>query len=647
MKKYRWILVAIGLVLIGFVWFTVRLPRIPDNLNDIALSNPTTIYADDGQIIKVLANRQVVHIDQISPLFLNAIIAIEDDNFYSHHGFSKRSFLRAMWINLKNFKVEQGGSTITQQLAKNLFFSFDKSPLRKVKELFVALQMERQFTKNEILEAYVNQIDFGSGIYGIELASQTYFAKHADELTLAESAMLAGIPNSPGWYNPYRYFENARNRQEFVLSRMQAENFITLEQHEKALEQEMNLRRMNPLTGHVDYFVSELRKRLSEKYGQDAVNYGGLHIHTTLNTRMQYEAFHAVRDGLYSMDALMGLPAYDEASWEEKLDYPQAALVAVDPHTGAVKALVGGRDYRRTPFNRALANNRSAGSAFKVFTYMAVLDKNVAEPTTVFVDEPVSYQLPTMTWTPQNFDREFHGPMILKEALAQSRNVIAAKLIDLIKPQVAIDYAKRMGITSDMEPNPSISLGATGVSPLEMASAYASIASLGIYREPFMLTQTKSVTNQVIDVFANTSERVVDPQTTFLLLDMMRGVVESGTAQRIRHSGFDLPCAGKTGTTNDYRDAWFIGFTPDLVVGVWVGFDDNRKMINKQGAGVTGSSGALPIWINFMKETLEDAPYTEFPIPQGIDFKVVDPRTGSGAMPGGPSMRVAVRTSDG
>jgi penicillin-binding protein 1A len=639
----NFIVIAVAIAAIVLLVFMLSLPQLPSDLNAIALRTPTTIYADDQQIVKVMANRQVVQIEDISPHLLDAIIALEDNHFFSHHGFSKRAFLRAMVSNFFSGKVSEGGSTISQQLAKNLFFTFDRVWSRKFKEIFISFQIERQFSKEEILEAYVNQIDFSSGIYGVELAAQTYFAKHADELKLSESAMLAGIPRWPARYSPYINFDIAKERQAFVLKRMREEGFITAEQQQSAAEEELVLSDINPFLGHADYFIQRVRSEARETFGDAAVDYGGLHIASTLNTRLQYEASRAVQEGLQELDRLFKLPPYANAKRETWGDYPQAALIAIDPHTGQVKAVVGGRDYRRSPYNRTFTNNRHPGSSFKPFTYIAALDLGLFAPTAVLVDDAVKFENNQGYYEPRNFDKRYLGPMTLKWALMESRNVIAVKLIDRIGPQKTVDYAHRMGITSDLPANLSLALGAAGVSPYEMAAAFCTIANLGIRREPYLIARISTDQNVELQRHENKSSRAIDPQTAYLLLDMLRGVVEEGTGKSIRSLGLSRPCAGKTGTSNDNRDCWFVGFTPELVTAVWVGFDDNRRMVTPTGRELTGASGAVPIWTLFMKRALAREPFADFPIPPGIEFIEIDPRTGTGPLPGGPVITVAVR----
>ncbi len=647
-KVLKWIavflIVAFFMISIGLFFLVRHLPQIPDDLNLIATKNPTVIYADNGQIVKTLTNRQVISYEEIPQDFIHAMLALEDVHFFKHNGLNKAGLLRALFVNVKRGKISEGGSSITQQLAKNLFFTFDRTWTRKVKEILITLQIEQQFSKTEILEAYINQIDFGSGIFGLEMAAQIYFSKHADELTLPECALLAGIPRSPNRYNPYKKDEFALQRLRFVLKRMFEEHFIDSDQLQFALDKDLVFQRMNPYESHADYYVDYIIRELGKEYGRDAIVYGGVDIFTTMNLKYQYYAKIAIEEGLAKLDKLLDLPPYELAPWQDKLQYPQAAMVVMDPKTGAIKALMGGRDYQRAPFNRAVSNNRMPGSSFKIFTYLAALDKGLVTPKTVLVDEPVSFEIYNQVWEPKNFENNFLGPMTVKWALSHSRNVIAAKLIERVKPEMVIEYAKKMGITSELEPNLSLALGATSVSPVEMATAYSTIANGGVFHDPYSITKLQISDNTIRKDHDLNGKRVIDPQTNYILLNTLQGVIDYGTGKSIKQAGFTRPCAGKTGTTNDYRDAWFIGFTPDLVCAVWVGFDDNRSMRLSSRTGVTGGMAALPIWLNFMQNALENQPYSQFSQPPGIVFEEIDPFTASGPMPGQPKITVALRS---
>ncbi len=621
-------IILLFVFVIMFLKIIFSLPRLPDNLNQIALSNPTEIFSDSGELISVLSNRQIVALDQISDDFKNAIMAMEDGEFRSHHGLNKKGIVRAMLSNVRHLRIITGGSSITQQLAKNLFFSFDRVWGRKLKEMLVAMQMERRYTKDDILESYCNQIYFGSNAYGIELAAQTYFAKHADELTLAESAFLANLPNWPTQYNPYKNYNLAKKRQQIVLNRMLEEGFITPEKMEQAYADSLNLDRLNQYFGKTSYYVDHIKRLAEDTYSRQILYYGGLKIHTTLDTRLQSAAFEAVKKGLNELDQRMGLQEYDLASTEDKKKYVQAALVAIDPRNGKVKAMVGGRNFAISPYNRAIEGNRQVGSAFKPFTYITAIDKFNYTPATVVVDSPITFEYDNQTWSPENFDNRYHGPMTLKTALTKSINVVAARIIYDIGPENVVNYAHRLGIHTKLKPLLSLALGSQEVSPLEIAAAYCSFANGGISREAQFLKLIENSQRERLMEVNSSANRAVDEQSIYLLVDMMKNVVNEGTARRVRSLGFDRPCAGKTGTTNDARDAWFIGFTPQLVTAVWVGFDQPKPLLDKNNHEITSGPAATPIWTYFMKEALKNERYLDFTIPAGITFEYVDPRSG-------------------
>lgn len=622
------LIILLSVLIIIFISILFSLPRLPEDLHDIELSSPTEIYSDTGELVAVLSDRQSVKLSQISDYFLKAILAMEDAEFYKHHGINKKGLLRAVFTNLRHLRIVEGGSSITQQLVKNLFFSFERQWSRKIKEMLVAIQMEQQFSKEEILESYCNQIYFGSNAYGIELASQIYFAKHADELSLAEAAFLANLPRWPSHYNPYQNFDIAKQRQHIVLKRMVDTGFITQQEMDKAFSEPLNLKRLNLFWGKATYYVEYIKGLVENIYSREILYYGGLKIYTTLDTRLQNFAQEAIQKGLAQLDKQLGFDDYELAPLPERKKYLQAALVAIDPRTGKVKAMVGGRDFAISPFNRAIENNRQPGSAFKPFTYLTAIDQGKFSPASIIVDSAVTFKFDNQSWSPPNFDHKYRGPITLKTALSHSINVVAAKLINKVGPENVVNYAHKMGITTPLETNLSLALGTSGVSPLEMATAYAVFANGGIAREPQFLKYIENPQGVTIKEFSSHSDQVVDPQSVYLVIDMLKSVVEQGTAKRVRWMGFDRPCAGKTGTTNDAKDAWFIGFTPQLVTAVWVGFDDPHPIRDKHNQEITGSRGAIPVWINFMKRALREEPYRDFTIPAGIIFVYVDPKTG-------------------
>jgi 1A family penicillin-binding protein len=621
-------LTIVFLILISFFtvsglyfWLSKDLPQLPQSLEHINLSLPTEIYSADGERIKVLGERHPVSFEDISPDFLKAIIAVEDSRFYSHAGIDHRGLVRALLTNLRTKRIAQGGSTITQQLSKNLFFSFERNWMRKIKELLVAFQLEVTFSKEQILEAYSNQIYFGSGAYGIEEASQVYFNRRARELTLLQAAMLAGLPNSPNNANPFVHYEKAIRRTDYVLKRMTSEGMISNAEKEEALNSAINLASPKVESNPNLYFVDEVLSKLEKDYGKELVHFGGLKIFTTLDTRYQQFALRGARNHL---EALKGRVQKKLAS--EKL---QVALVSIENKSGAVKALLGGKNYSHSQFNRAVSNNRLPGSSFKPFVYLTAMESLGISPATVVVDEPIKIEIPgTKPWEPQNFDEEYAGNIILKKALLKSINIVSAKLMEQVGPEKVIRTARKFGIKSPLGKHLSLALGTSGVSPIEIASAYSVIANLGIYNEPYLIQKIEDFQGNRLYEHYYQGVQQFSPDTLYPLLDMMRGVVERGTGRIIRRMGFKHPAAGKTGTTNDFKDAWFNGFTKDISTSVWVGFDNNDSMRTKSGKGLTGASAAAPIWVYYMQKALEGKTKVNFPVPENIKFATVDVETG-------------------
>ena len=438
--------------------------------------------------------------------------------------------------------------------------------------------------------------------------------------------MLAGLPKSPTRYNPYRHLERAKRRQRIVLARMVATGNITRTQAEEAYRTPILLASSSRKARTGSYFLDMVIRHLENRYGPDVVHHGGLRVATTIDPQLQSWAEEAIENGLEHLAELTGttsdLP-------EDKTRHPQGALVAVETQSGAVRALVGGRRYVETTYNRAIQNYRQAGSGFKPFTYYAALEKLGFSPATVMVDRPLTITVAGADdWHPRNFGRTFHGPMVLKKALMQSVNTIAAQLIERSGPDAVVDTAQRCGIQSPLEPVYSLALGTAGVSPLEMASAFATFATGGVRHQPFWIARVEDSQGRILEEHLVSGRRVLEPDLSYQVVDMMRGVVDRGSGAVVRRLGFSLPAAGKTGTTNSYKDAWFTGFTPTLSTSVWVGFDRERPLRDKNGGGITGGRGAAPIWTRFMKQAMEGEPAREFPTPEDIHMEVVDPQTG-------------------
>ena len=625
-----------GLVLAGltalaaavFFFMAVQdLPRVPEPLSRIIDTPPTEIFAVSGERLMIIGGREAIPINRVSQDFINAVIATEDHRFWKHHGIDKIRTVKALGITLFVSGKIQGASTITQQLAKNLFFSFRRSYMRKFRELLVALQIEARFSKEAILEAYINQIPFGARSHGIEQAARSFFGKTASELNLAESALLAGLPKSPTRYNPYRHWERAKKRQKIVLRRMVATGYISHAQADSAFRIPINLVSPRERSDTGSYFLDMVTRDLEATYGADIVHHGGLKVYTTLDPRLQFDAIEAIQKGLHDLDRQLALPpASGEGRDGEK---PQGALVAVDTKSGAIRALVGGRAYRDSAYNRAIRSQRQPGSGFKPFTYYAAFEKRHLSPATLMVDQPITIPVQgAADWKPRNFNRSFSGPMVHKQALMKSVNTIAAQLIDQVGPVDVIDTARRCGITSPLQPVYSLALGTSGVSPLEMASAFATFASSGIHHRPYWIARVEDDQGRILEDHIVSGQRVLEPDVAFQIVDMLQGVVDQGSGAVVRRLGFDHPAAGKTGTTNNYHDAWFTGFTPGLSASVWVGFDRGHALKDHQGVGITGGRGAAPIWTAFMQQAMEGEPTRHFVVPAGIHFDDIDPQTG-------------------
>ena len=620
-------LAAIAVLATVVLFFALldEIPRVPDPLSRIIERPPTEIYAATGERVLVLGGREAVPLNRISPRFIEAVVAIEDHRFWSHHGIDKIRLTKAFLDGLLPHKRIQGTSTLTQQLAKNLFFSLDRSPKRKFLEALVAFQIESKYSKEDILQAYINNTSFGVNALGIEQASRSFFGKPASDLTLAEASLLAGLPQSPSAYNPYRNMDRAKRRQSTVLQRMVAVGYITRQEADEAFRVKLDLRPRRASAGG-SYFLDKVIRDLEERYGPEVVYNGGLHVTTTLDLQLQQWAAEAVQKGAARLDKEIGLSQTDT---DNSAAAPQAALAAVDVNSGAVKAVIGGRDYFTSEYNRAIQNNRQPGSGFKPFLYYTALDALDMTPATVLEDKKVTIPvIGAPDWTPHNFGLDHLGPMILKRALMDSVNSISAQLIEQLKPGKVVDTARKCGVASSLNEVYSLALGTSGVSPLEMASAFSVFASGGVRHEPFWIWRVEDVYGRALEEHIISGENTLDPETVFQLVDMMRGVVDQGTARVIRSMGFALPAAGKTGTTNDYIDAWFTGFTPSLSVSVWTGYDAGKGLRDVNGVGITGGRAAAPIWADFMLKATGGEPAREFTVPPGIHYQIVDDTTG-------------------
>ncbi len=605
------VLVLVIAGMIGYYSFTMDLPGI-DALKDYRPSISSRVYDDKNQLIDefFLEDRKLIRIIEVPEVVIQAFVAAEDSRFFAHKGLDLYSIFRAVFKNIEAGHIIQGGSTITQQVAKMMYLSPEKKYARKLKEAILAYKIDTYLNKNEILNLYLNQIYLGHGTYGIESASLGYFGKSARELKLPEAALLAGLPKAPTNYSPFLHYEKAKERQFYVLTRMIEDGYILKEEMEQAYAAPLKLRPITPKDKVAAYFVENVRRYVQEKYGADVLYKEGLSIYTTLDLNVQKYASEAVQRGLKEL--------------EERNKYPaglvQGALYCMDVKTGAIRAMVGGRDFNKSEFNRATQSRRQPGSAFKPLIYTAAFDKGLT-PATIFVDTPIAIEdvsQPDGVWRPKNFDDKFMGPITMRTALVLSRNVVTVKILQEIGVDYAVSYATNMGITSPLVQTLSLALGVSGVTLQELVQAYGVLANEGKKVTPYFIKKIVDRTGNVFEETKIQSEQVIDPRIAFISTYVMQDVVLSGTGTRVRSIG--RPVAAKTGTTNDTRDAWFIGMTPSLVAGVWVGFDQEASL----GSQEVGGRAAAPIWLYFMEKALQDTPVELFPVPQGIVFNKVN-----------------------
>jgi penicillin-binding protein 1A len=556
-------------------------------LGDIRPGQASRVLSAEGELLGQLTTeqREFVQLEKIPKALQDAAVATEDRDFYKHIGIDPRGIIRAGLHDLISLGPRQGGSTITQQLARSVYLSQAKTITRKIAEIVLAMQLERAYTKPEIMELYLNQIYFGEGAYGVQVAAKTYFGKDVSELTLPECALLAGLPKRPEHYSPFKDEQRAIERRNMVLELMADQGQITSEQAARAKGASLKLaKERKPLglaTYRAPYFTSYVLREVARKYGPDALYKGGMTIYTTLNLEMQQAAEEAVKWGM-------------EYAHGRRWKVEQLALVAVNAQTGAIKAMVGGVDYKKYQFNIVTQGHRQAGSSFKPFVYTAALEAGYT-PESIVNDSRVSYRgAGGKPWAPKNYDGKYHGPVTFRRALANSYNVCAVKVAERVGITAVIDVAERMGIYSPMEPYLPLAIGACSVSPLEMASAFAVFATRGMLTEPYGISKIVDPTGRTIYEHKAVTWRALDEGVANQMVDMLGDVIERGTAAGIRRL-LSFPAAGKTGTSNDYKDAWFVGFTKELSAAVWAGNNRPEPM-----GRVAGASLPAPVWARFM-----------------------------------------------
>ncbi|MEK9657639.1 MAG: penicillin-binding protein 1A [bacterium] len=566
------------------------------------------IFSEDGVVLAELhmeENRVLIPLENIAPVLQKIVVAVEDANFYDHHGIDFKGIIRAMFINMKAGRFVQGGSTLTQQLARNLFLHRRRTLSRKLAEAVLAVKIERRYTKPEILEMYLNQVYWGHNAYGIESASRLYFGKKAEELNISEAAMLVGLLKGPELYSPLKNYKRSKQRQKVVLQRMLATKLIDEQVYHDAFNYELELKPRQGFRYKAPYFTSYILKQLIDMYGEEAAYTSGIRVYTTLDYRMQQKAEQVVDKWVNYGNQ----PHWVKGEKVPSLNFQQGALLCLDPRSGYIKAMQGGYDFINNQFNHCTQAKRQPGSAFKPFVYLTALEKGMS-PGYLMEDSPVTFNTIEGPYSPRNYTEEFSGNIPLRKALEKSINVIAIKLNYLLGPKTVVETAKRLGIQSPLKPILSLPLGANEVTMLELTKAYGVMANNGVRVEPTGIIRIEDRNGTVLYEHHREETRVVDGKYVSALVQMMQGVVKYGTGI---NSKLPRPSAGKTGTTSDYRDAWFAGFVPQLVCLTWIGNDDNTPTQRMVGGWVP----AL-MWKEFMKTALVGVPAQDFPKPRGM-----------------------------
>ena len=626
-------ILAVLMVLKIYSIYRKDLPSLTQ-LRNIEPSLSTKIYSSDGKLLQEFFSERRVYVPlkNMPPHLIDALLATEDRRFYSHWGVNIYSFARASLVGLVNMKKISATSTITQQLARILFLTQERTIARKIKEILTAIKIERNYSKDEILEMYLNQYYFGKGAYGVEAAAQKYFNKSVEKLDLEECAFLVGLLKSPGHYSPTENPNLALHRRNVILNSLKNIGKISKTECDslKALPLEVNLTSFS--SGSAPYFAEMVRQYLLEKYGEKILYSGGLSVYTTLKSDLQKEAEKILSTQLdtlqkkieraHNLDEEDYVIIYQDSLSNQIREYKniQGALVALDNENGDIIAMVGGRDFQESEFNRAIQALRQPGSAFKPFVFTAAIE-NGYTPCDIIYDSPIILiGGDGKEWRPENIDRTFQGPMTLREGLRVSRNLVSIKLLQKIGPPQAVFYASRMGINTPLLAVPSLAIGTSEVTLLDLTNAYSVFPNRGIRVEPrFILKVVDRYGNVLEENTTPRKEEVLSAQTSYIMTTMLQTVIDHGTGRWARPWGFTPPAGGKTGTSDEYMDNLFIGFTPHITAGVWIGFDDKTTIGKKS----TGAVTALPVWTEFMKYAHLGLVEKDFDIPPGIVFRTV------------------------
>ena len=600
-----------------FIALTKDLPQIR-NLESFKPSSVTRIYSADEVLLAefFLEKRDPVPIKMIPDNLKKALIVTEDRSFYQHSGIDLKGILRAILRDIKAGKFVEGASTITQQLSKTLFLKPRKTLLRKAKEAFLSFQIERRYTKDEILELYLNQVYFGSGAYGVESAARIYFGKPVSDLDLSECALLAGLPKSPSRYSPLIDKDLALKRRNIVLKQMKDTKGITQAVYNRAKEAPLNLAKQDKTRDKAPYFIDFIKFLLENTIGSSRLYKGGLTVVTTLDFKLQKAAEFAAEKGLSALEHRMKQQFIKNPA-------PQCALVSLDVLSGGILAMVGGRDYLKTPFNRATIARRQPGSAFKPIVYAYAIEQGFSQ-NKIILDAPVAFKTGNRKkeWQPHNFSEDYKGEMTLRTALTLSENIPAVRLIEMLGPSSVAGFAHALGIKSPLYPNLSLALGTSGIKLINLTAAYSVFPNKGKLIEPYGVMEVVDGNGRLVWRVKPNKKAVISRESAAVITDMLRSVIQDGTGKKAKT--IQRPIAGKTGTTNEYKDALFIGFSPSITTGVWVGQDTFTTI----GKGETGARAALPIWIEFMKRALHNRPIRYFDIPDDVVKVRIDPITG-------------------
>ncbi len=608
--KVLFIVVCASLFVAGLLagWFyhlSSELPPI-SQLEEYELMDGTRVYDMQGELIKIFASehRQSIPLSQMSDTLVNAFIAIEDENFYDHTGVDFPSILRAFLANFRKGSIRQGASTITQQLARDMFLNLEQSLSRKVKEALLAFRIERTFSKDQILEMYLNKTYLGGGNYGVESAAQNYFGKSAKDLSLAECAILARIPQAPTYLNPRLNYDEVVRRSKFVLAQMFELGYIDQSAYYKAYYDSVEIKTKKRAKDPADYFLEYVRHYIEQKYGTSMLYGGGLQVYTTIDVDLTNHADSVLNNHLEEFEKKLNYEVKYEDFPPDTFDidtkYVQGGVFGIEPNTGYVRVILGGRNFNHSKFNRMLQAKRQPGSAFKPFIFTAAI-ANGYTAATMINDLPLVFlQNDTVLWEPPNYSDKFYGLTRLRIALKHSRNIPAITLFMDLTPYEVIKYAERLGIESPLYPYPALALGSAEVYPAELIAAYCPFANGGERVEPIYITRVEDETGKMLEEHLPHSSRVIPEDIAYVMTSLMQSVVDGGTAGGIRWRGFYLPAAGKTGTTDNFQDAWCIAYTTQMVLGVWVGFDDNITL----GKGQAGAYVAVPPWPYIMKRAV-------------------------------------------